>query len=119
MLSGDSRTGKTTVINEVYKMLTGKYYSEDRHKDFEVVITHLGLSVAIKSDGDFSTITTKAMQEYHAKGCNVLICAHNIGKKKPLKEIKKHDHVLIRKTEPYRSDISCVADAEAIVKSIL
>ena len=75
MLSGPSRTGKTTVINEVHRLLVGHYFTGNRHEDFETTITHNGLTIAFVSAGDLARETKNAFQKYSALGCDILICA--------------------------------------------
>ena len=119
MLSGPSSSGKTTVINEVYKMLTGNYfYPSNKHKDFECTIQYNGKMIAFKSAGDESRNSIEAMRNYKTLNFDVLICAHNTNKVNPLKEILKYKHVVIQKSQPYRDNSSCLIDATKIFNQI-
>lgn len=119
MLSGPSNSGKTTVINEVYKMITGNYFTENKHSDFECIIQYKQKNIAFKSAGDYTYFTIDAMNKYSALDFDILICAHNINKVKPLKEIKKYEHFIIQKSQPYKDNESCIIDAEQIINQIL
>ncbi len=118
MLSGPSNSGKTTVINEVYKMLTGKYFTINRHSDFEYTIQYKGKNIAFQSAGDYSRHPKDAMKKYAALNFEILVCAHNTNKINPLKEILKHNHVVIQKSQPYKDNVSCLKDANQIINQI-
>ncbi|MFZ4798733.1 MAG: hypothetical protein ACOYMA_14635 [Bacteroidia bacterium] len=119
MLSGPSNSGKTTVINEVYKMLTGSYFLPiNRHKDFECVIQYKGKNIAFQSAGDYSYNPINAMRKYVALNYDILVCSHNNNKVNPLKEILKHNHVIFQKTQPFKNEASCIIDANLIYNQI-
>lgn len=119
MLSGPSSSGKTTVINEVYKILTSSYFDpNNRHKDFETTIIYQGKNIAFHSLGDYSYAPIDAMRKYSALNFDILVCAHNISKVNPLKEIRKHKHTKIQKSQPYKDNASCIIDANQIISQI-
>ena len=115
MLSGPSSSGKTTVINEVFKMLTGSYYNpNNRHKDFECTIKYQSKIITFKSTGDLSCDPIVAMKKYDALNSDILVCAHNTNKVNPLKEILKYNHIVILKSHTYKDNASCIVDANLI-----
>lgn len=119
MLSGPSSSGKTTVIKEVYKMLTGTYFPLlNGNKDFETTIIYHGQNIAFKSAGDESRNPIEAMKKYAGLNFDILICAHNSNKVNPLKEILKYKHVVIQKSQPYKNNSSCLIDATKIFNQI-
>lgn len=118
MLSGPTDCGKTTVINEVYQILTGGYFSNNRHSDFECGIQYQGKNIAFQSAGDYSYNSIDAMRKYDALNYDILVCAHNTNKVNPLKEIQKYNHIVIQKSQPYRDNASCLIDANQIFNQI-
>ena len=116
MLSGPSSCGKTTVIKEVYKTLTGSYFPLIQgHNDFETTIHYRGKTLAFQSAGDQPI---DAMRKYAPLNYDVLICAHNTNKVNPLKEIQKHTPIIIPKSLPYKDNASCLIDANQIISHI-
>jgi len=118
MLSGPTDCGKTTVINEVYQILTGGYFSNNRHSDFECGIQYQGKNIAFQSAGDYSYNSINAMRKYDALNYDILVCAHNTNKVNPLKEILKYNHIVIHKSQPYKDNASCQIDATKIFNQI-
>lgn len=109
---GDSGTGKTTVINDVYNRLiqNGATIIIPRKqvganpKDFEAVLTYQNKSVAFMSMGDYVLAANQAVVSYCAE--NVLIIAYNTRHATLKSNWLKNASVIqiVKKTSPTSTD---------------
>lgn len=105
-LSGKDKCGKTETLTTVYlKILDNKGDSTCKKtegnpifKDFSDIVKYKGLKVAFFTMGDYSTVTTRIIKEYHTLNVDVLILATNAKFVKPIKLIEKYNHQMIKKT---------------------
>jgi hypothetical protein len=105
-LRGKDNCGKTETLTIVYHRILDnkgrstckKTVGNPKFKDFSDIVKYKGLSVAFFTMGDYSTVTTRIIKEYHALNVDVLLLASNTKFIKPIELIKKHNHELIDKT---------------------
>jgi hypothetical protein len=105
-LRGKDKCGKTETLTIVYlKILDNKGESTCKKtegnpifKDFSDIVKYKGLKVAFFTMGDYSTVTTRIIKEYHTQKVDVLILASNTKFVKPIKLIEKYIHQMIEKT---------------------
>lgn len=104
-LRGKENCGKTETLTIVYLRVLGnkgkstckKTEGNPKFKDFSDIVKYKGLRVAFFTMGDYSTVTTRIIKEYHALNVDVLILASNTKFVKPIELIKKHNNELIDK----------------------
>lgn len=105
-LRGKDNCGKTETLTIVYLKILGnrgesmckKTEGNPKFEDFSDIVKYKDLRVAFFTMGDYSTVTTRVIKEYHILNVDVLILASNIKFVKPIELIKKHNYKLIDKT---------------------
>ena len=104
-LRGKDNCGKTETLTAVYlRILDNKGNStckktegNPKFKDFSDIVEYKGLRVAFYTMGDYSTVTTRIIKEYHALNVDLLILASNIKFVNPIKLIEEYNNQLVEK----------------------
>ncbi|GHT46630.1 hypothetical protein AGMMS49965_24300 [Bacteroidia bacterium] len=126
MLKGKDDSGKTTTLNLVYD----EYYSDkgvssvkkalgDSSKDFSAHIIYKGKLIVFYTEGDYEYPVPRIMKLCEELSVDVLVCAANTNRTRPVEQIKNYPHEIIKKTEISSNDVAAqkvanVKDAEKI-----